>query len=151
MMEQITYMALGAAVMWLLSVLWAWNRHAREAETPAADSGRAYRGVLTLTHKHHHTHELTPETVALLSEAVAEGFRDWFTALDERPVKPARPLSMPDEPEARLAREQAKAATVLRGAERLQADARARGMDLPMADAMKQAMRMYENATDTTN
>lgn len=152
MTETLLTLALGAVMALVLSWAVRYWQEARQ-EDGAEPSGRApWRGVVTLTlqHTHRHTVDLTPETVALLSEAVRQGFLDFEEVQTTRPVAPAKALTMPDEPEQRIQKEVSRRATIARGAQTLIDDAKRRGMTMPMADALAQAEAMYAKAFDTT-
>lgn len=146
--QTLVTMAFGAAVMWVCVLLATYVRENRKATVKASPW---YRRI-ALTINHRHTHDLSPETFGLLGETVDRAVADYYArqreALENVPA--ARVLTTPPEPEERIARDLTKARAVLRGAEQLRAEAKARGVDMPQNMAMEEAARMVATAFDDT-
>jgi hypothetical protein len=148
-LQTVSAMAFGAALTWvvvLLRTFW------REYDEPKAETTtpprRLWRGELRIVHRH--THDLTPETVGLLGEMVDRAVYDYYARQREHTetLPRSRELVTPPEPEERIARDLTRAHAVLRGADQLRAEARARGMDLPPQMAMQEAAKMVSTAFD---
>lgn len=150
LLETLGLLALGGALVWVASLAATFWRENAPVDEPVPEKPprRLWRGTLTITHQH--THALTPEVFAFLGETIDRAVADYFTRQREHleHVPAARTLTTPPEPEERLARDLSRAHAVLRGADQLRAEAKARGMDLPHNLAMQEAARMVSTAFD---
>lgn len=146
-LETLGLMAIGAALVWVavLVVRW-WQLTAPDDPVHEKPPRRLWRGVLTIEH----THTLTPETFGLLGETVDRAVADYFGRQREHEAElpKARVMATPPEPEERLAHDLKRAHAVLRGADRIRAEAQARGLSIPHAQAMEEAARMVSAAYD---
>lgn len=99
-----------------------------------------------------HVHVLDAESAGLVGELVKGAIADYFDHAVNQPLGPqASKTIVPPEPEERMARDLVKAKAIMRGAEQLQAAARAAGKYLSDSDALREAATMAANAFDDTN
>lgn len=150
--ETLGLMAFGGLIAWVLSLLVAYWRAQGIPQDPTSEKPprRLWRGELRIVHRH--VHELTEETVGLVGAMLDRAVQDYYTRQREHTenLPPARHVPMPPEPEERIARDLHKARAVLKGAEQIRAEAKARGLTIPMQDAMEEAARMVSAAYDDT-